>query len=90
MKKSKIGITLVLLYLITTLIIWIYANTCSDMYCGLILILPTMPWALLFEKIIGDSVFIFFILITLNSVIIYSFGWLISWLISWLIKNIKS
>ena len=86
MKKSKLGIALVLLYLIATIVIWVYANTCSSIYCGLILILPTMPWALLLEKIIGDSVSIFLILITLNSVLIYSFGWLISWLI----KNIKS
>ena len=86
MKKSKIGIALVSLYLIATITIWVYTNACSGMYCGLILILPIMPWVLLLEKIISDSIFVFFILMILNSTIIYSFGWLISRLI----KNIKS
>lgn len=86
MKKSKIGIVLVALYLIATIIIAIYANTCSGMYCGLWLVLPVMPWVFLLEGVVSDSIFIFFILVILNSAIIYVVGLLISSLI----RRIKS
>ena len=81
MKKSKIGTTFVLLYLAVTLIVWIYAYTCSGMYCGLILLLPIMPWAFLLGGIINDSIFVFFVLVAFNSVLVYYLGWLIDRLI---------
>ena len=78
MKKSKIGIVFALLYLIATLIIWIIAHTCGDMYCGMIIVLPVMPWAFLLQGTITGTFFDFFILVALNSILIYSVGWLIS------------
>ncbi len=81
MKKSKIGMVFTTIYLIATIIIWILAHTCNGMYCGMILILPTMPWIFLLEGVISDSIFVFFILVILNSMIAYGIGWLISLLI---------
>jgi len=86
MKKTKIGVVLTSFYLIFSVGIWIYAQACSGMYCGLVLVLPTMPWVFLLEGVIKDSIFVFFILVILNSAIIYSIGLLISLLI----RRIKS
>ncbi len=81
MKKSKIGIILASIYLIITIIIWIYTLFCSGMYCGLILVLPTTPWSFLLEGIINDSIFVFLVLVAFNSVLVYYLGWLIDRLI---------
>ncbi len=78
MGKSKNGITFVSLYLIVAIIMLIYSYLCSGMYCGLVVLLPIMPWPFVFERFISDSFFIFFILVALNSIILYYLGWLIS------------
>ncbi len=78
MDKSKIGIIFVSLYLIVTIIMLIYSYLCSGMYCGLVVLLPIMPWPLVFERFISDSFFVFFILVALNSIILYYLGWLVS------------
>lgn len=81
MQKSKIGIALVSLYLVAIIFIFVYANTCSGEFCGMVLVLPTMPWPFLLEGILPDSMFVFFILVALNSGILYGFGCLIGSLI---------
>ena len=86
MKKSKIGIFFVLLYLIATIIFWVVSSTCSGMFCGLILVFPIMPWVFLLEGVIGDSIIIYLVLVVLNSLIFYTLGWLISLFI----KKLKS
>jgi hypothetical protein len=78
MKKSKIGFVLSALYLLVTIIIVIYAKTCSGMFCGMVMVLPTMPWVLILEGLIEDSIFVFFILVILNSGILYGLGYLLS------------
>lgn len=80
MKKSKIAITLTLLYLIATTAIVIYAHTCNGRWCGVVIIWPPFPWILVSEEFLDNTIF-FVSAIILNSMIIYGLGCLISWAI---------
>lgn len=78
MKKSKIGITLISIYLALTIISFLSANTCEGFLCQAIIFLPTMPWLLILEDAIWDSDYLYTFLIILNSIILYSIGYLLS------------
>lgn len=87
MKISKIGLTLTAIYIPITIGLWIYAETCSAMLCGLEIIIPLSPWIILLEDIDGINnlydnntlkFLIVLIIMTINSFILYGFGWMLS------------
>ena len=86
MKKSKIGIALVSLYIPTTIGLWVYMRTCTGFLCGLELMFSMIPWVLILENYVEFTNSVIFIILIINSFILYGLGWLISLLI----KKIKN
>jgi len=74
MKKSKLGVFIVGIYLLISIAAAIYAATCNGMFCGLVLVGPVMPWPFLLEGIVKNSYPLYFVLVALNSVILYFVG----------------
>jgi hypothetical protein len=84
MKKpnSKLGLVLSGLYVVFTIYMVISALACSGMFCGLIIVYPTLPWVFLWAKLIGRfshipeflGYFLMIISILLNILILYLLG----------------
>ena len=74
MLKSKTGKWFLGIYLLMTCGINLYAVTCSDMYCGLVIVLPVMPWPFMLEGLFQDSSVLYAMLVMLNSIILYVIG----------------
>ena len=91
---SKLGLWLAGIYAVITGSIFYYAFTCSGWYCGVVMVLPIMPWPLLMEAIPDwrvlfgflDSVFGAFVFLFLNIIILYFIGVLIERMV----RNIKN
>ncbi len=74
-KKNKIGIILVGLYLLFTVAVVVYSQSCtSEMFCDLTVVFPIMPWPLILKNLIGFSWGLFALLVALNSLILYFIG----------------
>ena len=76
MKKiySKVGIVFLFVYALFTLGILIYAFTCRGMCCGLVIVLPVMPWAIILEGFMRDTWLTYALLLILNGSILYGIG----------------
>ena len=61
----------VAMYLLMTAGLIFYSVTCSGTYCSLGIVLPVMPWILLLESFLPDSVWTYLILVALNSIFAY-------------------
>ncbi|GEM_PF-1874872 len=75
-KKSNIGYSLIVLYLIFTLCFVYNAMTCSGMFCGLSIVYPILPWPLFLENLewVHDGKITYWLLVGLNSAILYFLG----------------
>jgi hypothetical protein len=71
--KSKIGLTLVSIFIIVTLIIDIKAINCGEMFCGLMTIFPGLPWVTI-PWIPSDYTWWIYFSQLINAVIIYFIG----------------
>jgi hypothetical protein len=47
--SSKLGIFLAGIYGLISIAVLGYVTLCSDMYCGLVILVPILPWPLLAE-----------------------------------------
>jgi hypothetical protein len=84
MKKpnSKLGLILSGLYLVFTIYMVISALACSGMFCGLIIVYPTLPWVFLWARLIDRfghvpaflGYFLLIVSILLNILIFYLLG----------------
>jgi uncharacterized membrane protein len=84
MKKpsSKLGLTLSGLYLVFTIYMVISALACSGMFCGLIIVYPTLPWVYFWATLTGRfghvpafvGYFLMIVSILLNILILYLLG----------------
>jgi cation transport ATPase len=78
MKYSKFGFVLSGLYLIITSVIFYQAFTCGEMFCGLMAILPVLPWTFVMEAIPGfkflDNQFGLYFFALVNLLILYLLG----------------
>ena len=70
-KPTATGIFCVAGYLLVTAGLVFYSVTCSGAYCGLGIILPVMPWILLLESILPDTILTYFLIVIFNSILIY-------------------
>lgn len=73
-KISKWGASAVVIYALLVALLFWYATSCTETYCGLMALLAGMPWLLLFDLFGGDSYAsgVFgWISIILNIVILY-------------------
>lgn len=85
-NKSKIGLSLVAIYIIVAISSIIYSNICSEVYCNFSIIIPAWPWILLLQDYFESNWFIYGLIVLLNIAIVYYIGALITLLI----KKIKS
>ena len=82
-EKSKYGIIAVGLYLLFVLWTIIEARTCEGIYCGFVIIMGVLPWALLpLGRVIqNDSlvigIIVFSLLVLINALIIYFIGYFV-------------
>lgn len=76
LKKSIVGYALVLLYLLITAYFVYDALTCSGMFCNLSILYPVLPWPLILEQfeLIHDGKVTYWILVALNTTIVYFIG----------------
>lgn len=72
--KSKIGFILILLYTITTAYLYWSNLSCNGYGCGLLTILPIMPWPFVFESLFQLSLPIYIIFVIINGGILYFIG----------------
>ncbi len=72
--KSKIGLGLVVLYVLFVASLWFAELSCTGWGCGYSLILAIMPWPLILEGIIGFSIPLFIFLFLSNAAILYFIG----------------
>jgi len=73
-ERSKVGILFVGFYFLLIILTLIMANICSGMYCGMIIVLPIMPWAML--TVINIPDFIAYVLFAIiNTLIVYLIGY---------------
>ena len=70
-KFTAAGLFAVAGYLLVTSVLVFYSVTCSGVYCGLGIVLPVMPWMLLLESVLPATVWTYFLIVGLNSVIVY-------------------
>lgn len=68
------GVFFVAVYLLLTAGAVFYSLNCSGVFCGLTIVLPVMPWLFLLEPILSDTVWLYFAIVLLNSVILYFLG----------------
>lgn len=70
------GLVAVGVYICATILLFFYATTCSQTFCGLMIVLTGMPWLLVLDYLGGDSynsgVF-GFIAVLLNIMVFYFF-----------------
>ncbi len=71
--KSKIGLTLVSIFVIITLIIDIQSLNCGELFCGIWLVFPALPWVAI-PWIPGDYMWWIYFSQLINAVIIYFIG----------------
>lgn len=81
-KLTAAGALVVAVYLLITTGLIFYSLTCSGIFCGLGIILPVMPWILLLESILPDTIWTYFGIVIVNSVILYYLGRYIGTLIT--------
>lgn len=95
MKKLKIELALVTIYLFFTIGVWIYSIffehcTPQGFLCGVEKIVPSIPAIFLFAGVINSSndkvFYIFYILSILINIILF---YVVGWLISLLMKKVK-
>jgi len=81
---SRLGWILAGIYLLFTLVIVVYALTCKELYCGFALVVPVMPWPLIFQgggisppssPALNIAFYVF--IVCLNAAILYGCGWLV-------------
>ena len=72
--KSKIGFKLVGFYFILVAAVWIQAYVCKELFCGLMVVLPVMPWVFVLEPYLQDSLFVYFLIVGVNSGLLYALG----------------
>lgn len=73
-KVSSWGIIAVVIFLIATASLFLYATSCTETFCGLIALLAGMPWLLFLDFVGGDSYnsgIFGWVAIGLNVVILY-------------------
>ena len=89
MKKSKIGIALILVYLAIVVWIIIYWENCNTLLCGLdYLVAISVPWFFLFATFFWENILLTFGLSILLNIFLLYFIWkLISFLISRYVKK---
>ena len=68
------GVFFVAGYLLITAGAVFYSFTCSGVFCGLTIVLPVMPWLFILEPILSNTVWSYFVIVILNSVIFYFLG----------------
>jgi len=75
-RVSKYGLILAMIYWLLTISFIIYSKACSGMFCGLIIVVPVLPWPLInsVEHFITDSWFTYTIIVVLNTAIFYLIG----------------
>ena len=87
MKISKPGVTLAAIYVLITIAIWIYTETCNTFLCDLYIVIPLAPWPILVEdidaitKLYDNAIYrnlITFVMMAINTFFVYGVGWLIS------------
>lgn len=73
---SKFGLSLASFYWLVTIGVIVYSNACSGMFCGLVIVIPVLPWPLInpIEHFITDSWLTYLIIVMLNSALIYFIG----------------
>lgn len=76
MKKNKLGLILVSVYVLISIVATMYAAVCYGAFCGIAMVYLIMPWFLFIMRIMVESgefgfYFIYFALVALNSVILY-------------------
>ena len=72
--KSRIGLILVVLYILFVGYLWFAELSCTGWGCGYSLILAIMPWPLVLEGTAQFSIPLFIILFLLNATILYFIG----------------
>lgn len=73
MLKSRIGWISVACYFLLCAYYIIYAYNCSGYFCGLAVITPILPWALL-DGVIVFNTLVYILFMALNASIVYAIG----------------
>lgn len=73
---SRWGNIFVIIFALTSILFAAISFFCSSQTCGLFLVIPILPWAVLLEHQLGISIpwGIYPFLLLLNTVIVYSMG----------------
>lgn len=73
---SRVGNLFVIAFALTSIAFAAISFFCSSQTCGLFLVIPILPWAVLLEHQLGISIpwAIYPFLLLLNTVIVYSMG----------------
>ncbi|HKR01941.1 MAG TPA: hypothetical protein VJT09_14770 [Pyrinomonadaceae bacterium] len=80
--SSKLGLILSGLYLIFVIYILVYVFTCTEMFCGVAVVIPAMPWFYLWGSLVDGSgplqaylgYFFLIVSVLLNAVLLYLIG----------------
>lgn len=78
MKINTWGLVLSGIYGVISLGVIVYAYTCSGIFCGLVAVIPVMPWPFVLEGLVLDTLPTLITLIILNAIIVYFIGSMVS------------
>ncbi len=75
-RWSRAGLILVGLYVLLLVWAWIYAKTCTGTYCGMMVLLPVIPWIMLADRFLTEKFMMvsYIVMILLNIGLIYLIG----------------
>lgn len=73
-NATATGLFFVAGFLLLTVGIVFYSLTCSGTYCGIAIILPVMPWLLLLGSVLPDTTWTYFLIVGLNSLLLFFIG----------------
>ena len=73
---SRLGNLFVIVFALASIVLAAVSFFCATQTCGLFLIIPILPWAVLLEYQLGMSIpwGVYPFLLLLNTVIVYSLG----------------
>ena len=74
--ESKLGSIFVIIYALASILFASLSFFCSTIACGLLLVVPILPWAVIMEGSIGVNIpwAAYPVFLLLNVIIIYSMG----------------
>ncbi len=75
-SENKAGMWFATIYLLSTIGVIAYSNSCSEMFCGMLVTVPLFPWLLILENLMDENVTTYLLIVILNSSVFYLVGFL--------------